>query len=374
MNLSTHAAAILAALADRHNVLLSGPPSSGKTHLMQEVADAFQSYSPIMPPAAPQSAPARIGIPAAVSAPIHQSSATMPSPSRSSRHVERIAFSANTKARDFTSAFVPMVGVGAGTATFKVETGALIRANEAALKGSAALLVIDELNRGPAVQLFGDGIVAIESDKRLDDTDQPTIDSWPMRILDQNGAGATMYLSRHLYILSSVNMADASIEPLDVAFLRRFETLPVMPDVAIARAHLEAAGPGMALPSAPVMPGEVTEAAVRAWAQVNERISIGRSPDFQLGHGVFFDSPTKPATVQDALFRSVGWWRKISTHAREVFYGDMLGLGVALNAGTDPAGYQLLNAPYGQDERQRMVEPTVDVTTIYGVLKRVAGA
>lgn len=373
MTISAQVTAILTALADRHNVLLSGPPSSGKTHLMQEVADAFQSHLPVVPPATPQSASARIGIPAAVPAPVQQSAAIMPSSSRSSRHVERIAFSANTKARDFTSAFVPMVGGGAGTATFKVETGALIRANDAALKGGAALLVIDELNRGPAVQLFGDGIVAIESDKRLDDTDKPTIDSWPMRILDQNGSGTTMYLSRHLYILSSVNMADASIEPLDVAFLRRFETLPIMPDNAIARAHLGGAGPGMTLPSAPMTVADVTEAAVRAWAKVNERISIGRSPDFQIGHGVFFDSPHKPATMQDALTRSVGWWRKINTHTREVFYGDMLGLGVAMNVGTDPAGYQLLNAPYGQDERQRIVEPTLDATTIYSVLKRVAG-
>ncbi|AYJ86383.1 ATPase [Sphingomonas paeninsulae] len=366
--------AVLRALSERQNVLLSGPPSSGKTHLMQAVANAFSIWAPVAPSSGPRSASARIAIPANTPTP-QGPIPTMPSPGRSGRHVERIAFSANTKARDFTSAFVPMVGAsGSASIGFMVETGALIRANDQALSGGAALLVIDELNRGPAVQLFGDAIVSIETDKRLDHNDQTTLNSWPMRVLDKSGTTVPVYLSRHLYILSSINMADTSIEPLDVAFLRRFETIPVMPDPALARVHLAAAGVGVALPPAPVGPAHVTEAAVRAWEHVNERITIGRSADYQLGHGIFLGQPNAPATIQEALELATGWWRKIHTHVREVFYGDVLGVGVALNAGTDPAGYQLLNAPYGQDERQRIVEPTIDPSTIYGVLKRVSGA
>jgi 5-methylcytosine-specific restriction protein B len=361
---------VLRALLERQNVLLSGPPSSGKTYLMQAVAKAFISWAPVAPASGPRSTFARIAIPAdmpTTPGPIP----IMPSPGRSGRHVERIAFSANTKARDFTSAFVPIVGVSFG---FTVETGALIRANEHALSGGAALLVIDELNRGPAVQLFGDAIVSIETDKRLDDNDQPTLNSWPMRVLDKSGTTIPLHLSRHLYILSSINMADSSIEPLDVAFLRRFEMIPVMPDPAVARVHLAAAGVGVTLPPTPIGVSDVTEAAVRAWEQVNERITIGRSPDYQLGHGIFLDQPNLPKTIQEALELATGWWRKVHTHVREVFYGDVIGVGVALNAGTDPAGYQLLNAPYGQDERQRIVEPTIDPSTVYGVLKCVSGA
>lgn len=366
--------AVLRALSEKQNVLLSGPPSSGKTHLMQAVADAFTSWVPMAPPAGPRSAAARIGIPAAVAVPTGPTPA-MPSDGRPNRHIERIAFSANTKARDFTSAFVPLVGASGGSSIgFTVESGALIRANDQALSGGAALLVIDELNRGPAVQLFGDAIVSIETDKRLDQSDQVTSNSWPMRVLDETGTTVPVYLSRHLYILSSINMADSSIEPLDVAFLRRFETMSVMPDAAMARAYLGTAGSGSALPSTPGGVADVTEAALRAWEQVNERITIGRSADFQLGHGIFFHQPAAPATLQEALEFATGWWRKVHTHVREVFYGDVLGVGVALNAGTDPAGYQLLNAPYGQDERQRIVEPAIDPSTIYGLLKRVSGA
>ena len=38
---------------------------------------------------------------------------------------------------------------------------------------SAALVVIDEINRGPAVQVFGSAIVGIERSKRKGPTDCP---------------------------------------------------------------------------------------------------------------------------------------------------------------------------------------------------------
>lgn len=375
MSISPEAQMILRALTEKSNVLLSGPPSCGKTHLMQEVADAFMAAGSTSAPPGPISSSGRIAIPAKV--PIAGPLPFMPSGARTSRHVERIAFSANTKARDFTSAFVPKVGgAAAGGLMFAVETGALLKANKAAIAGGAALLLIDEMNRGPAVQLFGDAIVAIESDKRLDASDLPTRNSWPMRILDASGASGLMYLSAHLYILASVNMADSSIEPLDVAFLRRFQTISIHPDAVFARKALGALGAGAALPVVPTNQAEVSELAIRAWEAVNDRIAIGRSPDFQLGHGVFLDRP-KPANLQDALRQAVEVWQKVYVHIREVFYGDLVGVGIALNAATDTsasAGYRIANAPYGLDERQRILEPVVDTTSIYGVLKQVAGA
>lgn len=236
MPYSNEALSVLAKLGAAHNVLLSGPPSCGKTYLLQEVADAFangglQAVQPAQPVAVVQ----KVAIPAEVAQPEPQAQG-LPSPGRAIRHVERIAFSANTRARDFTTAFVPLVNGGA--AGFQVAKGALIRANEAALNGGAALLIIDEMNRGPAVQLFGDAIVSIEQDKRLDADDQVTKDAWPMHILDDQGQIVEMRLSSHLYILAALNQADVSIEPLDVAFLRRFEPVPLEPRPDIVRAAL----------------------------------------------------------------------------------------------------------------------------------------
>lgn len=369
MPYSSEALAVLAALQQKHNVLLSGPPSCGKTFLLQEVADAFASGGAVAaPPARPVAVVQRVAIPAEVAIP-SSTPAGLPSPGRPVRHVERIAFSANTRSRDFTTAFVPSVaGAGVG---FQIAKGALIRANEAALLGGASLLIIDELNRGPAVQLFGDAIVAIEQDKRLDPADRPTRNTWPIHILDDHGQIAEMRLSAHLYILAAINQADVSIEPLDVAFLRRFEPVPLEPRADIVRALLGTSG---SVPNAPGSPGDVVEVAVRAWEKVNERISIGRSPDFRIGHGIFLQPSTAPANVDEALSRSVSWWKRIAAHVQEVFFGDLIGAGIVLNESHDGPGYKIISTAYGIDQKQQLIAPTIAPGTIYNILRQVAGA
>jgi 5-methylcytosine-specific restriction enzyme B len=372
MAYSNEALTILATLSAKHNVLLSGPPSCGKTFLLQEVAEAFAADGgqPAQPaqPAQPVAMVQKVAIPAEVAQPEPQVPG-LPSPGRVPRHVERIAFSANTRARDFTTAFVPRVNGGA--AGFQVAKGALIRANEAALNGGAALLVIDEMNRGPAVQLFGDAIVAIEQDKRLDANDAPMRDTWPLHILDDQGNITEMRLSSHLYILAAINQADVSIEPLDVAFLRRFEPIPLEPRPDVVRALLGASGNA---PDAPAVPGDVVEIAVRAWEKVNERIALGRGPDFRIGHGIFLLPNSAPANVAEALDRAVGWWKRIASHVQEVFFGDIIGAGVVFNESQDGTGYKIVSTPYGIDQKQQLVAPTIDAGTIYAVLRQVAGA
>lgn len=366
MPISNEALAVLAALKERGNVLLTGAPSCGKTHLMQEVIQAFMQ-TPALTAAPPRAVSSRIPLPPQAQ-PDQQG---MPSPLRSDRQVFTIAFSANTKPRHFTSALVPSVDATGG-AGFKVAKGVLVQANAAAVGGAASLLVIDELNRGPAVSLFGDAIVSIEPDKRLGDDDRPTAHSWPMQVLNDQGQSEPQHLSRHLYILAAMNEADASIEPIDVAFLRRFRRIPVLPRPEVARAALGAVGAASTLPGTPTAPGEVAEAAIRAWAKVNERISIGRAAEYQLGHGVFLSPPQPPQDVEAALQRAVGWWEQIYTHVREVFFGDAVGLGIAINAGDAATGYRLEDVPYGLDQKERIIEPTVNAQTIYALLNRVA--
>jgi len=63
----------------------------------------------------------------------------------------------------------------------------------------------------------------------------------------------------------------------------------------------------------------------------------------------------------------------VYVHVREVFYGDLIGTGVALNAGDDPTGYRLENAAYGNDDRLTLIEPTISPASIYAVLRRIAG-
>lgn len=368
MPYSNEALSILAVLRSKHNVLLSGPPSCGKTYLLQEVADAF-AVGGVQPTQSPKpiAVAQRVAIPAKMEVPAQVSG--LPSPDRANRHIERIAFSANTRSRDFTTAFVPSVNSAA--AGFQIAKGALIRANEAALNGGAALLIIDEINRGPAVQLFGDAIVSIEQDKRLDANDQPTRDTWPLHILDNQGQIIEASLSSHLYILAALNQADVSIEPLDVAFLRRFEPISLEPRGDIVRTALDASGN---VPDVPAVPGDVVEIAVQAWEKVNERIALGRGPDFRIGHGIFLMPKSPPTSINEALGRAVGWWKRIATHVQEVFFGDIIGAGVVFNENQEGAGYKIVSTPYGIDQKQQLIPPVIDAGTIYSVLRQVAGA
>jgi 5-methylcytosine-specific restriction protein B len=369
MAISSQALDVLRRLKECKNVLVSAPPACGKTRLIQEVADAFANPAAfITPPAATLSTATRVPIPARIPTGQGGNTTDYPSATRYQRHVERIAFSANTKARDFTSAFVPSVN-GSG---FRVASGVLVKANSAALGGKAALLVIDEMNRGPAVQLFGDAIVAIEADKRLDVNDALGTMSWPMQILTEAGATEGVYLSSHLYILAAMNQADVSVEPMDLAFLRRFEPYRLMPDATYPRTLLGAAGPTAVLPDLPATPGDVVEAVVRAWEYANSKIALGRGEDFQIGHGVFLSDPTPPTTVADALGRAVTWWKQIVAHVREAFYSDLIGMGIALRAGDNPAGYRIMDTPYGLDQRQHLIEPPEGPNSIYATLKIVA--
>ena len=92
-----------------------------------------------------------------------------------------------------------------------------------------------------------------------------------------------------LYVLAAMNQADASVEPLDVAFLRRWDSFVLEPDEAILRLRFGLDGSKAlagALPDTPNDPKQILEASVRAWKKINRRISLGRGPEFQVGHGV----------------------------------------------------------------------------------------
>src|ERR1700743_913362 len=94
-------------LARSRNVLVSGPPGTGKSRLLAEVALAFETSFGIAPSGgAPKLNPAR-GIPippAAGGAPEE-----IPAPTKTSRKVFRTVFHQNSKYRDFLSGITPAV-------------------------------------------------------------------------------------------------------------------------------------------------------------------------------------------------------------------------------------------------------------------------
>jgi 5-methylcytosine-specific restriction enzyme B len=364
-------------LARSRNVLVSGAPGTGKSKLLAEVALAFESAFGIAPAGgAPKLNPlGGIPIPPAAGG----ADKDIPAPTKTNRKVFRTVFHQNSKYRDFVSGITPAVNKVAGAQDFTIVKGTLYRASEhAKAPNGAALLIIDEINRGPAVQVFGGAIVAIESDKRLAANGTKREETQFFEMLEPATGDVVEYALPHdLYILAAMNQADASVEPLDVAFLRRWEPLRLEPNEKALRTFYGlGAKSENALPDPVVTVADALEASVRAWVAVNEQIALGRGPEFQIGHGVLM-SDVKPQALPlpQALGALCVGWAKVRAHVEEVFFGDTRGIAAALNALDGPAfsPFKLTETTFADDLRYSLEGPTnFNEANIYPALRAFA--
>ena len=363
-------------LSRSRNVLVSGPPGTGKSTLLAEVALAFETGFGVAPAGGPPQLNPVGGIPIP---PAAGAIKDIPAPTKMDRKVFRTVFHQNSKYRDFVSGITPAVNKQAGTPDFTIVKGTLYRASEHA-KGvnGAALLIIDEINRGPAVQAFGGAIVAMESDKRLAPDGARRAETQFFEMLDPISGDVIEYALPHdLYILAAMNQADASVEPLDVAFLRRWEPLRLEPDEEALRTFYglgaKSANP---LPDVPTSVSDALEASVSAWVAVNAQIALGRGPEFQIGHGVLM-SNVKPQTLalNEALGTLCVGWAKVRAHVEEVFFGDTRGIAAALNALDGPVfnPFKLTETTFADDLRFLLEGPkNFAENNIYAALRAFA--
>ena len=360
---------VLALLAERRNVLVAGPPGTGKSLLLGQVATLFESDPPLYNGDASVPIPARAG-------------ASLPEAIERAelRKVFRCVLHQSSKYRDLLTGMMPDVRKGAAPGRFRITEGALYKASEFARRADqAALLIIDEINRGPAVQVFGGAIVAIEGDKRLGPDGKRLPLTQYFDLLDPKTGDLIEYaFPESLYLLAAMNQADVSVEPLDVAFLRRWAPVALEPSGEVLRRHFAIGNDAVGeLPETPASRNHVLEATVRAFEAINRRIALGRGAEFRIGHGMLMVPREMPADVTDVLPELAGSWGLVKNHIDEVFFGDVRGAAVVLNAGLGIEGnpYVLKETSFGDAPKAEIDGPIrVGVDEIYGLLRALASS
>ncbi|MFD3443114.1 AAA family ATPase [Microbacteriaceae bacterium 4G12] len=356
------AQAVLNLLRQNHNVLISGPPGTGKSRLLAQVAQGFMHRA---------GGPAymkrsRIAIPASATPPPY-----LPSPTRVDRELFWTTMYSGSKPRDLLRGVVPGIDpTASGALRFEVTKGTLYQASEHALSADgAALLIVDELNRGPAVAVFGPSIVALEGDKRLGLSGKPTPSTQFFQMLDDQGHSQEYALPAHLYVLAAMNQADTSVEGIDVAFLRRFAPFQLEPMEPVLLQHFGLATATLPAGS-PANAGDVYSLLILAWRRVNERLSLGRGPEYQIGHGVLMVEAAPPSNLPEALEYAARGWQKVRQHLDEVFFGDTRGVGEVLAAGRSGSPYKVVDLTFASQPVVQLKGPVRPVGSDLTALMR----
>ncbi|OXS29350.1 MAG: hypothetical protein BCS36_00265 [Desulfovibrio sp. MES5] len=153
-------------------------------------------------------------------------------------------------------------------------------------------MVIDEINRGNISKIFGELITLIEPDKR-----DPLNGNAPPLELTLAYSGEKFSVPANIDIIGTMNTADRSLALLDTALRRRFDFVPLLPDVR----EQEVEGEPHSAPLAGVVVN-TKDGAIdirQMLMRMNERIEALYDRDHCIGHAYF----TKLKDVDDGSNR-----------------------------------------------------------------------
>ena len=356
---------ILRLLAEDKNVLLTGAPATGKTTLLNLVERLFTErgetiVDPYGPVAFPSSAASNAN--------------AFPGGNCSNRRVFRTTFHQGTKYRDFVRGLIPVPG--ADTVKFEVSKGLLWQASEYAKQpDAAALLIIDEINRGPAVSVFGDMISAFEADKRLgDDGKMVPGKTVTVQILNDEAELVDYQLPSRLYILAAMNQADSSVEPMDAAFMRRWRRTKLFPSMSSLCRYFGISDGVKDYPEEPTCVDDVYGIAAAALTNINYKIGLGRGDDYKIGQGVFMKCPKDdlPQDIDGALRYIADCWPVVDAHIEEIFFNDKEAIAFVLNA-EEGSFFKVSNFTFAGRQVIAVDQPYVTPENVYEMLHSLLG-
>ena len=179
------------------------------------------------------------------------------------------------------------------------------------LRAPPYYLLIDEVNRANVASVFGDLITLLETDKRLGAEHE----LWLTLPYSQERFGVPL----NLYVVGTMNTTDRSIALLDIALRRRFSFREMLPDPSVL----------------PVVDGIDLPQLLRT---INERIEYLLDRDHQIGHAYL-------TTVGSHADLCCAFRDRIIPLLQEYFFNDWAKIGLIL--GDNPA--------WGKDPDERLI-------------------
>lgn len=332
----------LAALAEHKNVLLYGPPGTGKTWLLSNILNLLNSRPkpgggrPVL----------NVGNRDELFGAAGEGDVDLPLPVKIT--VDWVTFHQSYSYEEFILGKFPLPKEGGVVLQpfFGLLMNAAINLSEAGPE-AGHIIIIDELNRANASQVFGEFITLLDSDYRATIKGEENPHALSIRlpgIRYKDGvsepigrfANDEFYqlpddwkFPENLYILATMNSVDRAALPLDSALTRRFFQLKMAPDLVhlAARLDVDLAALGVKANAlrepnaggAEALTAE--ECSILLLDRLNIIIASELGKDFELGHALLMDVERASAENKWAALVSV-WDSKIYPQLSERFLQD----------------------------------------------------
>ncbi|HBB9908904.1 TPA: AAA family ATPase [Citrobacter freundii] len=288
------------------NVLLYGPPATGKTRLISELFQLLKS--------SPESHSGILLDPSDMEAPFSrpEKEITIPRPVK----VVWTTFHQSYGYEDFVLGLRPDISTN-GTRLQPwagVFLDAALELRDPSSKYKSVVIFIDEINRGNAARIFGEFMTFLDFDYREGGRVALPL---PLRQLTfKNGKSEKICrpsgneaeipenftFPKHIYIVSTMNSVDRAAIPIDSALARRFDRIEMRPNLDLLAQHWGLDKRAINIPTesnwetlSPFVTGYLL------LDRLNVAIASDLGAEFELGHGLLTSMIANRTPVGEAL-------------------------------------------------------------------------